>query len=472
MLAFNMPMPMTYGADLTALSMMIAVLVSGFALFLLKDQVIQLVNLVFGGILLGLGIAAMHYTGMAAMNMKIQYVPVIFGLSVLIAILASEAALYLALKSNEGRLRSRIRLKLMSAFIMGAAICGMHYTGMAAAVFIPDAVMLHQATTINPQILSITIALVALFILSIAFAATTYKEILNFQAIKLAHQGGMAEVATNVLHNVGNALNNINMSASIIEKCVMNTELSGLTDLHDLIEKHKNNLSEFVSSSRGVQLPGYIKILSDCWQNENAMIKRELSRLISNIEHVKEIVATQQSLSIMPHMEQETCIDELLDEAILMSDMNYERTKIVIQKKYEKVSPVYANKVKVVQILINLIRNAKHSLLESKEQNKVLILKTSVINNKLISIQVADNGVGIPAENMQKIFTHGFTTKRNGHGFGLHASAIACKEMGGSLKAYSEGVGRGAVFTLEIPYKNACRMNMRPFKQRSFLNED
>jgi signal transduction histidine kinase len=69
-----------------------------------------------------------------------------------------------------------------------------------------------------------------------------------------------------------------------------------------------------------------------------------------------------------------------------------------------------------------------------------------------VRISVIDNGVGIPAQNMDRLFTHGFTTRQSGHGFGLHSGALAAQELGGTLHAESEGAGRGAAFILELPY--------------------
>jgi len=455
MLAFKMVMPTSYDLRLTMLSMIVAILASGFALTLLRPHIIRFGNMALGGIVLGLAIASMHYIGMAAMNMKIHYIPNIFFLSIAIAIIASEAALWLALNSNKGPLRIRIRLKIASALIMGAAICGMHYTGMASAIFTPSDVMMNMDyTSLDPQILSIVIGLVAFVILSIAFSVSTYKEIMNYQAIRLAHEGGMAEVATNVLHNVGNVLNSINVSATLIEKYTTNTELSSLNELNELLEKNKNNLSEFVSTESGKELPGYIKILADCWKNENTIISRELKKLITNIQHIKEIIATQQTLSVMPHLEQGAHIEDLIEEALLMANVfNFEKTHINIERHYEKIQQLLINKVKVIQILINLIRNAKHSLIESTAEKKILSVRAWIQNKNILVIEVTDNGVGISENNISRVFTHGFTTKKDGHGFGLHSSAIAAKEMGGLLHCHSDGLDKGATFTLELPYK-------------------
>jgi len=460
MLAFQMQEPMSYDLGRTILSMIVAILASGFALFLLKSRIIHVIQLMLGGIILGLAIATMHYIGMSAMNMIIHYEPTIFLLSIVIAILASEAALWLCIKSNQGNLRIRIRLKLLSAFVMGAAICGMHYTGMAAAIFTPINTMHHHEGLLNPEWLSIAVALVTFLILGIAFAVSTYKEILNQQAIQLAHQGGMAEVASSVLHNVGNVLNSINTSATLIEQYIKNTELSGLLELNELLTAHQSNLSEFIASQNGSHLPEYINQLSKCFKKENDLIENELKKLMNNLSHVKEIIFMQQSFSGLPNQEEVVSIPDIIDEAITMSNIDCAEMNISIKKHYSKIHPIIISKLKVLQILINLIRNAKHSLLESSPATRIIDVFVSIKDPSTIMLQVVDNGVGISKENMARIFTHGFTTKKYGHGYGLHSSAIAAKEMGGSLNAHSDGKGKGATFTLELPYKVASAIEL------------
>src|SRR3990167_2858821 len=174
-----MPMPMSLNLFWTMVSMGVAILASLIALSLLIGQSVRWMHLVIGGFFLGIAIASMHYTGMYAMTdtMIIRYLPSYFFLSILIAIIAAEAALWLAIKSNQGILRTKIRLKIISAIMMGAAICGMHYTGMAAAIFFPKPNMTHPLSALDPNMLSISIAGVTFLILGVAFALSTYKEI-------------------------------------------------------------------------------------------------------------------------------------------------------------------------------------------------------------------------------------------------------------------------------------------------------
>ena len=142
MLAFRLPIRMSYDVGITLLSLLIAVLVSGFALFTVSRGTLSWRRLAVSGVLMGSGIAAMHYTGMAAMQIQpgIRYQPAVFALSVAIAIAASMAALWIAFNLRAGGRGSRVKRRLGAACVMGAAISGMHYTGMAAARFAPDSI--------------------------------------------------------------------------------------------------------------------------------------------------------------------------------------------------------------------------------------------------------------------------------------------------------------------------------------------
>jgi len=142
---------------------------------------------------------------------------------------------------------------------------------------------------------------------------------------------------------------------------------------------------------------------------------------------------------------------QLVDDAIQINGAALTRHEVQLRCEFEEVPMIQTEKHRVLQILVNLIRNAKYALDESKRTDKLLTIKLGRNGGAHIKIQVVDNGVGIPAENLTRIFGHGFTTRRNGHGFGLHSSALAIKELGGSLTAQSEGVGKGANFILLLP---------------------
>ncbi len=455
MLAFKMNMPMSYDPKLTILSMMVAIAASGFALFLLKPRVINVFRMMLGGVILGLAISAMHYTGMAAMtNMTIHYLPGIFTLSIIIGILASEAALYLAIKSTQVIPKMRFRLKFVSAFVMGAAICGMHYTGIAAAIFTYNKNVVAKPDMLDPQLMAISIAGVSFFILGVAFIVSTYKESLNQQLIMTARQAGMAEVASSVLHNVGNVLNSVNVSSTIISEKISNSRLSGLSDLKLLLDEHKNNFDKFIrEDARGKHFAEFVISLAQYWEKEKIILENETQLLMNNIEHIRKIISTQQDISRVNELKRIESIKDILEEAILISGIEDKKYGFTVKKEYVHLGPILIDKAKLLQILVNLIQNARDSLSETPAtNNKELKFILNKYNSSYV-IKVIDNGVGIPREKLTRIFEYGYTTKKEGHGFGLHSSAITVQEMGGDLKAESDGINKGATFTVILPYR-------------------
>ena len=277
--------------------------------------------------------------------------------------------------------------------------------------------------------------------------AVTQKELL--EASRLA---GMAEIASGVLHNIGNALNSVNTSAALLVEQVLRSRLGNLTKATELLEQHSGDLTVFLAEDpRGRQLPGYLIQLAALLAAERAGFQRELELLRRNIEHIKEIVAMQQSYARVSSLTEDLKPAELVEEALRISEASLSRHGIGVHRDFLPVPLVRVIRHKVLQILVNLIRNAKHAMDDSGRTDKEMAIALHTSAAGQVEIVVRDNGVGIPAENLAKIFTFGFTTRKDGHGFGLHSSANAANELGGRLRGESAGPGQGAVFTLEIP---------------------
>ena len=272
--------------------------------------------------------------------------------------------------------------------------------------------------------------------------------------VDTAHREGMAEVATNVLHNVGNVLNSINISTALITEKVSKSEITNLKKVAGIINDHIDDLGTFLTEDpRGKHIPVYLNEISKLLIDEQADIIIKIRALAENVQHIKDIVSMQQSYAKVSGVEMPTSIVELIEDAIQINSAGLERHGSQLIREFEELPIVEIDKQKVLQILVNLINNAKYALSDSDKEEKILNVRLHKHGEDRIRIEVADNGIGISKENLTKIFSHGFTTKKYGHGFGLHSGALAAKEIGGSLTVRSDGIGQGATFTLELPFK-------------------
>jgi signal transduction histidine kinase len=270
-----------------------------------------------------------------------------------------------------------------------------------------------------------------------------------FQASRLA---GMAEVATGVLHNIGNVLNSVNVSAGLVVEKLRRSKAPKLVKAAALLTDNKTNLSDYLmKDANGQQLPHYLCKLGEFFVAENAEILSEVDQLSRNIEHIKEVVAMQQSYAKVSGVFENLAAHGLVEDAIAMNIGAFERHGVELDRQYAKVPLVRVDRHKVLQILINLIRNAKYALDDIERVDKKITISISAPNDRFVHIVVSDNGIGIPPENLTRIFAHGFTTRKGGHGFGLHSGANAARSMGGGISVASAGIGQGATFTLELP---------------------
>jgi signal transduction histidine kinase len=271
------------------------------------------------------------------------------------------------------------------------------------------------------------------------------------QLLAASRQAGMAEIATNVLHNVGNVLNSVNVSASLLVERINNPKSSGLARVASLLEDHTADLGAFISNDeRGRYLPAYLAQLADQLQTDKRVALEELASLRENIEHIKDTVNMQQSYAKLLRCHRDRRGGALVEDGLRMNAGALARHGVTLRREIAEVPPITIDKHKVLQILVNLVRNAKYACDESGRSDKPVTIRVEG-DEERVRISVADNGIGIRAENMSRLFTHGFTTRASGHGFGLHSGALTARELGGSLSACSDGPGCGATFTLELP---------------------
>jgi signal transduction histidine kinase len=272
------------------------------------------------------------------------------------------------------------------------------------------------------------------------------------QLIDASRQAGMAEVATGVLHNVGNVLNSVNVSATLIAERLGQSRTANLARAAAMLREKNGQLNEFLSTDpKGKLLPNYLAELSQHLEDERQEARTEIELLTRNIEHIKDIVAMQQTYARVSGLSEVLPAEALIEDALQLNMDSFTRHHINVVRDFAKVPSVTVDKHKALQILVNILRNAKNAMEEAEPNEKRLTLRIRQQNDEAVAIAVSDTGVGIAPENLTRIFSHGFTTRKDGHGFGLHSAALAAQQMGGRLLAQSEGPGRGATFIFELP---------------------
>lgn len=274
---------------------------------------------------------------------------------------------------------------------------------------------------------------------------------LHRQLLDASHRAGMAEIATAVLHNVGNVLNSVNVSATLVIDQMRESKVTNVSKLAGMLQEHSADLGPFLTDDpRGRLVPRYLATLAVELADEADTIIAELDGLRRNIDHIKEIVAMQQNYATTSGVVEEVAVTELIEDALRFNAGALARHQIEVVREYQAQPRVAVDRHKILQILVNLIRNAKYACDESGRADKRITVRLTC-DDGMVFVAIIDNGVGIAAENLTRIFTHGFTTRPNGHGFGLHSGALAAQELGGSLLASSDGLGHGATFTLRFP---------------------
>lgn len=276
---------------------------------------------------------------------------------------------------------------------------------------------------------------------------------LNRQLMDTSRHAGMADVATGVLHNVGNVLNSVSVSATVVGDRLRRSKVTNLRRATTMLREQNGHLAEFLTTDpKGKLLPEYLGTVADQLASEQTELISEMDSVGQHIEHIKEIVAMQQSYAKVSGVFENLSPAELVEDALRLNLAAFERHHIELVREFDKNMPaVSVDRHKVLQILVNLLRNAKHAMEDASERGRRMVIRVGKASPDRVRISVTDNGIGIPADHLTKIFNHGFTTKKDGHGFGLHSGANAAKEMGGSLTGHSAGPGLGAEFTLELP---------------------
>jgi len=278
-------------------------------------------------------------------------------------------------------------------------------------------------------------------------------EKLHQQLVETSRLAGMAEVATGVLHNVGNVLTSLSVSVTLVGSQLRRSDIVNLRRATQILREKKGGMAEYLTTDpKGKLLPEYLGAAADQLADDHAQMVAEIASVSRHIEHIKEIVTMQQSYARVSGALESLPVMDLVEDALKMNAAAFNRHHVRVAQEIARNLPaVCVDRHKVLQILINIFSNAKYAMEAKDSSDKQLWIRVEEARNNHVRIDIRDNGIGIAPDDLVKIFTSGFTTRKDGHGFGLHSSANAAREMGGSLTAQSDGLGCGASFILELP---------------------
>lgn len=272
------------------------------------------------------------------------------------------------------------------------------------------------------------------------------------QLLEASRLAGMAQVATGVLHNVGNVLNSVNISAQILRTTLSDHPHLGLLDqTTTLLKSQGENVTKFLTEdSRGRLVPRLLIELGSHLTMMRRELLKEADHLTQNVEHIKQIISMQQNYAKAGGVIQKLNPVELIGESLRIAQASVNRHGVTILREDSCPTEMTTDRHQALQILVNFITNAVQAVKVRPAGERIVRLKVKQDGDRVI-FSVEDNGVGIPHENLQKLFQHGFTTRKDGHGFGLHSGALAARNLGGQVSVFSSGPGQGSCFTLELP---------------------
>ena len=288
-------------------------------------------------------------------------------------------------------------------------------------------------------------------------AAEADRAKLHQQLVAASREAGRAEVATGILHNVGNVLNSMTVSAGVVQATVRDSRVANLCKGLAMLEEHATDLAAFLTADeRGRRLPDYLSKLAAVLVEEQRTVESAMASLARNIEHVTQVVRSQQAHAKQIVIRDRVCPAALMAEAVRLARPAIDEHGVTVTQDMPGAGQLLMlDQHRVLQILTNLVANAVHAVADGRPTDRAITVRvgpgSADDGRPRVRLEVTDNGVGIATENLTRMFTYGFTTRAEGHGFGLHSAANAAREMGGSLTVASDGPGTGATFRLELP---------------------
>jgi PAS domain S-box-containing protein len=272
---------------------------------------------------------------------------------------------------------------------------------------------------------------------------------LQKQLREASHQSGMAEVATGVLHNVGNALNSLGIAYSTAQTHLKAYQIDRVARVAAMLEENRGNLADFLTNdARGKQLPAYLSALGARLLSEADAVQLEFDAVSGHIQYLRHIVQAQQSFARVGGAQDQVDVRELLETALTLKGEELKGAQIV--RDIGELPTVQTDRYKLLQIIVNFVANACDAMAANRPRAARLAIHVHASHGQL-EIAIEDSGIGIAPELLSRVWEFGFTTKAHGHGFGLHSAAVAAQQLGGAVEAQSAGIGHGARFSVTIP---------------------
>jgi predicted ATPase/GAF domain-containing protein len=268
-------------------------------------------------------------------------------------------------------------------------------------------------------------------------------------AVTSAHHAGMAEIATDVLHNVGNVLTSIKTSCDSLDRALLDSKIGALDKLAALLGGQGDQLDDFLNADpRGKVVPAYLLELARALREERGEAREEVAQLTAHVHVIEEVIAAQQAYARGQLLNEEMDLGQAVDDVLSLCSPGLRTSAIQIVRDYRPVAPVLVQRTKLAHMLVHLIRNAEEAMAGTSAEDRVLRIEVGTTAAGEPFIRIADRGEGISQENLVRIFGHGFTTRPSKRGFGLHFCANSMTEMGGRIAGESAGPDRGAALTL------------------------
>ena len=275
----------------------------------------------------------------------------------------------------------------------------------------------------------------------------------NRQLVDASRHAGMAEVATGVLHNVGNILTSVNVGLEVVNEHVGAIPDDRVRRAGELLAGARSNGAvDPTKLDAGIR---YLAAIADHMRDDRSALLKELVTLRGHVDHVNRVIMMQNTYARTGGLNEQIELETLIGEAIDLGCPDPQRHAIEIVRTIEPGPRVSIDRHRVLQILVNLLANARDAVTAPGVAKPPRISVISTRESGWLEIRVEDTGSGIAPESLVRIFNAGFTTKPKGHGYGLHSSSLAAEQLGGELRCSSAGPGRGACFTLRVPTEPA-----------------